>query len=58
MILVDLYNVCISGVAVRGAVVMQTPDEGVNHISLNLDDHLMAICTGCDVNIYSLQVKL
>lgn len=45
------------GVAVKGSVVKQSPEFGINHISLHPDDKVIALCTGCDVIVYDIQVR-
>ena len=56
---VNIYNSSLdfTGVAVRGSVLMQTPEFGVNHVTFHQDDHIIALCTGCDVIIYEIQVN-
>ena len=55
---VNIFNssLNLTGVAVRGSVLMQTPEFGVNHATFHQDDHIIALCTGCDVIIYDIQV--
>ena len=36
---------------------MQTPEFGVNHVTFHQDDHIIALCTGCDVIIYDIGVS-